>query len=128
MKAHPISSFISGLKLQNVTVVAAWAALACISAMTLSPLRLRPIVTTDPTFERFFSFAMLGILFAIGYPRRLRLAAFIVVAAAVGLEVAQHLTPDRHGELPDFLEKAAGGLCGVALGQFAIRYLPRKTG
>jgi VanZ family protein len=107
-------------------LVTAWCALAGIAIVTLSPLQMRPIVTADPTYERFAAFAVVGLLFAFAYPRRTALAAMIVVAAAIGLEAAQHLTPDRHGHLRDLLEKASGGLLGLLAGQIAVRFMPAR--
>jgi VanZ family protein len=44
----------------------------------------------------------------------------MVGGAAVGLEVLQHLTPDRHGQVPDALIKLAGALSGTGLAYVLI--------
>jgi hypothetical protein len=41
------------------------------------------------------------------------------LSVAFGLEALQLLTPDRHARLLDALVKAAGGVCGIGIGQLA---------
>ena len=92
----------------------AWAGLAAIAIVTLSPVGLRPHVPqSSPYLEYVGTFAVIGALFGLGYSRHLLAVAVLVVVAAVGLELAQMLTPDRHGRLLDGAAKFAGGLIGV---------------
>jgi VanZ family protein len=98
--------------------IAGWLALAFIVYATLSPIDDRPSVA-PPNFERFVAFALVGLAFALAYPKRLVLIAAIVLISAFGLEALQLLTPDRHGRLVDAVIKAAGGLCGIGIGQLA---------
>ena len=58
---------------------------------------------------------ILGTLFGFAYPHRTLLVCCIVLGAAALLEIAQTLTPDRHGTLVDALEKIAGGAVGILL-------------
>jgi len=44
-----------------------------------------------------------------------------VSGGAVILELAQTLTPDRHGTLIDALEKMAGGVTGIVLTKIVQR-------
>jgi hypothetical protein len=53
------------------------------------------------------------------------IALGIVAAAAVILEGLQHLTPERHGRLPDLIEKATCGLLGAFIASAAIKHLLR---
>jgi hypothetical protein len=70
--------------LHRLLAIAAWTALALIILVTVSPLEMRPVVTADPNIERFATFAVLGLLFGLAYPRRLVIdASFVVVAAGV---------------------------------------------
>jgi len=48
----------------------------------------------------------------------------IVLGSAVVLEFVQLLTTDRHGRIPDAVEKIAGGASGVVAGR-AILHLER---
>jgi hypothetical protein len=61
------------------------------------------------------AFGLLGALFTFAYPKRLLLVSCIVLGGALLLEIAQTLTPDRHGTLIDALEKIAGGAGGIVL-------------
>jgi VanZ like family len=101
--------------LHKLLSIAAWAALALVVLVTVSPLEMRPVLTADPNIERFAAFAMLGLLFGLAYPRRLVIdASFVVIAAGV-LEAVQLVTRDRHGHVADAFVKAAGGAFGVAV-------------
>lgn len=102
--------------IQRVSIVAGWLALAFIVYATLSPIGDRPVVA-GAQLEHFAAFALLGLAFGLAYPKRLFLVAAIILGSAFGLEALQLLTPDRHGRLIDALVKAAGGICGIGLGQ-----------
>ena len=129
----------------NVTrliTIAAWVAIAVIAYATLTrvgfvyaiyfklaPLLRGPAMRTYAHFEHIIAFALLGALFAFAYPKRLLLVCCIVLGGAALLEIAQTLTPDRHGTLIDALEKIAGGSAGILLAR-TIQYFcqRRKTG
>lgn len=51
----------------------------------------------------------------------------LLVGAAGLLELAQHLVPGRHGELRDFLVKAAGVTLGIVIGHAANRLLGKRS-
>ena len=99
----------------RLTRWAAWAAVAAIIFVTLGRLQDRPSVSQDPQLERSFAYLVLGALFALAYPQRRAVVVIGVVACAFGLEIAQRLTPDRHGEVADAIAKGAGGVLGVLL-------------
>jgi len=103
---------------QRVSTVAGWLALAFIAFATLSPIDDRPVIA-GPQFEHFVAFAVAGLAFGLAYPKRIYLVAAIILISAFGLEALQLLTPDRHGRLLDALVKAAGGVCGIGIGQLA---------
>jgi VanZ family protein len=119
----PLKSDATGLIFQRMLRITAWAVLVFIAFATLSPLGLRPEMWSDPFYERFTGYAVLGLIFGIAYPRRLLVIASVVLAVAGILEVLQHLTPDRHGHLRDLVAKASGGLFGVAISELINRYL-----
>lgn len=95
-----------------------WLLLAALFIVTVCPIEGRPVSHAPVSLERFGGFALLGFLFAVGYPQYRWLALVLTVAAAGTLEVLQMIQPTRHGRLADFLVKAAG--CGVGwLASFA---------
>lgn len=102
---------------QRVSAIAGWLALTFIVFATLSPIDNRPVVA-GPQFEHFAAFAVVGLAFALAYPRRIFLVGAITLVSAFGLEALQLLTPDRHARLLDALVKAAGGVFGMGAGQF----------
>lgn len=81
---------------------------------TLSPLDLRPMLTSDPDIERFLAFAGLAGCFVFAAPRHWLLVLVLVLLLGAGLELAQTLRPDRHGLWHDYDWKAAGACAGAA--------------
>jgi VanZ family protein len=92
----------------------------------LAPYLMRPRMGTYAHFEHVIAFAVLGTLFGIAYPRRTILVCCIVFGAAATLEIAQTLTPDRHGTLMDALEKVAGGAAGILLARTIQHFCTNK--
>jgi VanZ family protein len=111
---------------QKLIAVAAWSLLAFIAYATISPIQDRPTLVTSSSLEHLAAFAVLGALFCLAYPRHIALVCLIVVGSALLLEVAQLLTPDRHGRIQDALEKVAGGAAGVVTGR-AILYFDKAS-
>jgi len=105
---------------QKISIVAGWLALAFIVYATLSPINDRPVVA-GPQYEHFAAFAVVGFAFRLAYPRHILLVGAIILISSFGLEALQLLTPDRHARLLDALVKAAGGLCGIGIGQLDCR-------
>jgi xanthine/uracil permease len=104
--------------IQRISVIAGWLALAFIAFATLSPIADRPSVAV-PHLEHFAAFALMGLAFALAYPNRVLLVVAGVIGAAIGLEMLQLLTPDRHGRAADAFVKALGGISGISVGQMA---------
>jgi VanZ family protein len=44
----------------------------------------------------------------------------MLISAAGLFELMQRLTPDRHGELSDFLVKSAGATAGIIFGKIIL--------
>ena len=110
---------------QKVSILVGWVALAFIVYATLSPIKDRPVIASLQ-LEHFAVFALLGLAFALGYPRRTVLIVGIVIASAFTLEALQLLTPDRHGRLLDALVKAAGGLSGIGMTRLGLPILEAR--
>ena len=110
--------------LRKLIAIAGWALLAFIAYATISHIQYRPTLPISSNFERLAAFAVLGALFCLAYPRHIALVCLIVLGSAVVLEFVQLLTHDRHGRIPDALEKIAGGASGVVAGR-AILHLER---
>lgn len=113
--------------IRKVATVVAWAVLLFIVYATLSPIQLRPHVA-GAGLERFGAFACAGLLFGIAYPRHLLSVLLLVVGAAAGLEVMQHLTPDRHGHVSDAVVKIAGGVIGIGVSLAVNRISDKHPG
>jgi VanZ family protein len=107
--------------LHKLIGLAAWGLLAFIAYATISPIQDRPTLPASTSFEHLAAFAILGALFSLAYPQKVVLVCLIVLGSAVLLELLQLLTPDRHGRVPDAIEKIAGGVVGIVVGR-AILY------
>ena len=122
---------IRGMNRSIVTTtlaVAAWGMVSLIGYATLTKVQfiylvyseIRPFLfganmATWAHLEHVIAFSMLGILFALAYPRRLLTTCSIVTGIAVIFELLQTLTPDRHGTLIDASEKIVAGCMGIAM-------------
>jgi hypothetical protein len=78
---------------------------------TLFPVHFRPELTaTEPAlvvaFDGIGAFAVLGLLFSGGYPRRYGLVCVIVLGSAILLECLQILVPDRDARMVDVLKRS----------------------
>jgi hypothetical protein len=88
---------------------------------------MRP-AATEPAlvvaFERIGAFAVLGLLFSGGYPRRYGLVWLIVLGSAILLELLQMLVPDRDARMVDAMEKITGGGAGIVAAQWLVSFMP----
>ncbi|WVT77035.1 VanZ family protein (plasmid) [Sinorhizobium chiapasense] len=103
----------------------AWLLLAVIAYSTISPLELRPRIGHLVHLERFGAFGLLGLLFAIAYPRQIGRVLVLVLATAIGFELLQMISADRHARVTDVAVKLLGGACGVFSGWLVVRYRPQ---
>jgi VanZ family protein len=115
------------MMIRKISSAVGWLGLAFIVYATLSPISDRPVVA-GPQLEHFAAFALMGLAFSLAYPHRFLLVVALVVGSAFGLEALQLLTPDRHGRVLDALMKAAGGACGISVGQLISLLLRTRTG
>jgi hypothetical protein len=101
---------------------AAWLVLIAILIVTVGPIKIRPVTGEPVDIERFLAFFIVGTLFALAYPRHWISVLTLVVGSAALFELLQRIAPGRHGEIIDFMVKAAGGFAGVAIGSAARRF------
>ncbi|CDP50909.1 VanZ family protein [Paradevosia shaoguanensis] len=107
----------------------AWLLLLGILLVTVLPIEWRPVTGEPANLERLVAFALVGFVFVVGYPRHWWLVLGLVIAVALGFELAQLLAPSRHATLKDAVVKVAGGSLGVTAGVAAnflfTRLVPR---
>jgi glycopeptide antibiotics resistance protein len=108
--------------IHKLIAVAAWTLLVFIAYATISPIHARPTLFASPNFERLAAFIVLGVLFYLAYPRHIVLVCLIVLGSAVLLELAQLLTPDRHGRIQDAIIKMTGAALGIAAGRTMLYF------
>ncbi len=103
----------------------AWLLLGLIAYSTLSPMGMRPQIGGWVNLERFGAYGLLGLLFGTAYPQRVWLVLAILVTAAIGLELSQMLSADRHARPGDVAVKMAGAMCGVLAAWLSARCVQR---
>lgn len=105
----------------NILRVLAWLLLLGLVVVTVAPIEFRPITPLPVQLERALALLLIGLVFALAYPRHILLVTALVIGATALLEVAQVLEPSRHGRLIDFAVKAIGGAAGILAGYLINR-------
>jgi VanZ family protein len=100
----------------------AWLLLAGIIFVTVSPIGLRPHTITSVNIDRALAYLVVGLVFAIAYPRHWLAVASLLVVGAVVIEYMQYLSPSRHARLHDAGFKALGACIGVFVGTMINRF------
>ncbi|HEV7719013.1 MAG TPA: VanZ family protein [Arsenicitalea sp.] len=111
---------------KNFWRVAAWLLLIGIAVATLGPIGIRPVTGEPPQLERLVAYMLMGAAFALAYPRQFWVISIGIVVVAGALEALQLVDPGRHGQVPDFLAKAAGGLIGVVCATLLSRMVRQR--
>jgi VanZ family protein len=93
----------------------AWLLAAAIAFATLGPPQYRPHFAITHDGEHALAFVLLGLAFALAYPRQRVLVAAISVALIGVLELLQLFVPGRHARLEDFVVDALAALAGFAI-------------
>ncbi len=93
----------------------AWVLAAAVTFATLGPARFRPHANITHVGEHAVAFILLGLAFALAYPKQRTLAAGIAVIMIGVLELLQLFTPGRHARLEDFVVDALAALTGFAI-------------
>jgi VanZ family protein len=102
----------------------AWLLAAAVTFATLGPPSSRPHAAITHDGEHALAFVLVGLAFAIAYPRQRLLVAGLSVVLIGILELLQLFVPGRHARLEDFLVDALTALIGfaiVAVGDWLLR-------
>jgi hypothetical protein len=106
--------------------LAAWAALAAIVIVTISPIGWRPRDILPVDMDRALVFAAMSALFVAAYPKHWFALSILMVVGAGAIELLQLLSPTRHARLDDAAVKAVGALAGALLAWVANVIFERK--
>ena len=99
----------------NLFRIAALLAIVGVIYLTLGPVSVRSLSPFPPLWDRSIAFLIIGILLTLSFPRHRILVLLTLVVLVVGLELAQHLRPDRHGQAGDAVVKLLGAVAGLAM-------------
>jgi VanZ family protein len=105
----------------------AWLLLAAIIFVTVSPIGLRPHTVTSVNIDRALAYMVVGLAFAVAYPKHWMTVALLLIAGAVFIEYLQYLSPTRHARLHDAAVKALGATVGIAIGSLFNRVRAAKA-
>lgn len=112
------------MSLSLLLKILAWLLLAALVVVTIGPIGWRPISPLPTQLERALALLLIGIVFALAYPRRILLVGLLLVGATALLELTQVFEPSRHGRWLDLGVKVAGGVVGLAIGTVLTRLRP----
>ncbi|NEJ70989.1 VanZ family protein [Rhizobium phaseoli] len=105
----------------------AWLLLAFILFVTVSPIGLRPETVTTVDTDRAGAYVLVGLAFALAYPKQWKLVAVLLIAGSVAIEYLQYLSPTRHPRLHDAGVKAMGAALGLLAGWVINRWRGTKA-
>ncbi|EJT06033.1 antibiotic resistance protein VanZ [Rhizobium sp. CCGE 510] len=111
----------------NVAKPLAWLLLAFILFVTVSPIGLRPETVTTVDTDRAGAYVLVGLAFALAYPKQWKLVAMLLIAGSVAIEYLQYLSPTRHPRLHDAGIKATGAALGLLAGWAINRWRGAKA-
>ncbi len=100
---------------------AAWLSILIVLVVTLVPVGFRPTTGLSPNIERFCVMAVVGALFAAGYPGRFWLIVLTLSLTAAIFEPLQFIAAGRHPSLRDVGFKSLGAAIGAAAG-YAVAF------
>ena len=93
----------------------AWLLAAAVTFATLGPPRYRPHSNLGQDGEHALAFVLIGLAFALAYPRHRQLTSLISVVMIGLIEILQFWAPGRHARLEDFVVDALAACAGIAL-------------
>ncbi|MBB4238131.1 VanZ family protein [Rhizobium esperanzae] len=105
----------------------AWLLLTFILFVTVSPIGLRPETVTTVDTDRAGAYVLLGLAFALAYPKQWKLVAMLLIAGSVAIEYLQYFAPTRHPRLHDAGVKAVGAALGLLAGWVINRWRESKA-
>lgn len=93
----------------------AWLLAIAVTVVTLGPPRYRPHSHLGQLGEHILAFILVGLAFALAYPRRRLAAAALTVGWAGALEFLQLFVPGRHARVEDLIADGVAALAGFAI-------------
>ena len=105
----------------------AWLLLAFVIFVTVSPIGLRPETVTTVDTDRASAYVVLGLAFALAYPKQWKTVAALLVVGAVAIEYLQYFVPTRHARLHDAGIKAMGAGLGLLAGWVINKWRDAKA-
>ena len=110
----------------KIARIAALAAILLVVVLTLGPVGLRSMSPVPAVFDRALAYAVIGFLLILSFPRHPWRVLIGVLALIVALEAGQGFRPDRHGRVPDVIEKTVGAGFGIAAAAGTLWMLRRR--
>ena len=96
--------------------------------LSIGPVRLRPYTGIPHEIEHGIAFALFGLPFGFGFPRRWLVLSLAAVIVAGVLEALQRVMPGRHAILADAIVNGGGACVGIWMGAVLSRLWERVGG
>ena len=107
----------------TLSQIGAWLLAGAVALAALGPARYRPRLWITHYGEHALAFILVGLAFALAYPRQRLLVAVMLIVLTGLLELVQLLIPGRHARLNDWLVDVLAALIGVALVAMIDRFM-----
>jgi len=107
--------------------IVAWLLIAAAVFLSVGPQKFRPFTGIEHELEHYLAFAVVGLAFGLGYPRRGMILAVTAISIAGALETAQLWVPHRHAYFSDFLVNGSAAWIGIALAAL-LNWIIRRYG
>jgi hypothetical protein len=107
--------------------VTGWVLIAAAIFLTIGPREFRPATGVEHDLEHFLAFALVGLVFGLGYPGRLSVMAPLAFAIAAVLETAQVWIAHRHAYFSDFVINALAACIGLVIAAGITEVVRRYT-
>lgn len=104
------------MRILTAARIIAWSLVTAIVVLSVVPPGLRPETVAPHHLEHFIIYSATGLAFGLGYDRKHRLLAPLLVAFSGLVEIVQLFVPGRHARLGDFVIDAAA----ISLGLFTV--------
>jgi VanZ family protein len=95
--------------------IAAWLLAVAVAFSAVGPARYRPQLWITHYGEHALAFVLIGLAFAVAYPRHRPLVALILIVLICSLELLQLWMPGRHARWRDLVVDLLAALVGMGM-------------
>jgi glycopeptide antibiotics resistance protein len=113
--------------IEKIARLAGWLLVFAAAVLTLAPSQFRPHTPIGHHLDHVLAFAILGLMFGLGYPRHRLIVLLVGIVAVAGLETMQLWAAGRHAAFGDFFMKTLGMCAGIVLASLMAEARRRRA-